>query len=114
MVILLKAMDAGLPGLRKRAQVVGHMRMDKSSVTATMITAAVDLSTTFEAAGTISATLGAKKGETFVVSLPVPKFTYLQLKMTNSIKDENFVLAGIDLYAAALTIHGVKDREELS
>lgn len=114
MVILLKAMDAGLPGLRKRAQVVGHMRMDKSDVTATMITAAVDLSTEFSAAGTISATLGAKKGETFVVSLPVPKFTYLQLKFTNAVKDENFVLAGIDLYVASLTIHGVKDREEMS
>jgi hypothetical protein len=114
MVIVLKAMDAGLPGIRKVCRsVVAHMRMDKSSVSGTQVLAAVDNSTSFTSAGTISATLGSTRVETFRIALPSNRFTYLQLKFTNSVKDENFVLAGLDLLVAALTGKGLRERSEI-
>ncbi len=115
MIILLKALDAGLPGARKSGRsVVTHMRMDKSSVTGTVMSAAVENSETFETIGTITSTLGTKKIVTFLSSLPTPRFVYLSLKYTNSVKDENFVLAGVDLLAAALSSGGMTDRTDLS
>jgi hypothetical protein len=113
MVILMKSMDAGLPGIRKRASITAHVRMDKTDVTATTVEAAVDNSTTFESAGTIDVALATKKVETFQISLPTPRWTYMQLKFRNSVKDENFVLAGLDLYVTALSNKGVKQRNEL-
>jgi hypothetical protein len=115
MVILLKSQDAGLPGVRKVVRgVVSHMRMDKTSVTGTTIYAAVDNSETFESAGAVTATLGTTKVQTFRSSLPTARFTYLQLKYVNSTKDENFVLAGVDMLVAALTNKGVTERSEMS
>lgn len=115
MSVMLKAMDAGLPGSRKVARsIVTHMRMDKSNVTNTQIEAAVNLSNEFESCGIAQAsTLGQVKVETFRASLPTPKFVQLQLKYTNGVKDENFELAGVDLYLAALTVLGVQERSEM-
>ena len=115
MSVTLKAMDFGLPGARKACRnAVVHMRMDKTNVTGTTVSAAVDLGTTFASCGTVSATtLGTKKVETFRVSLPTPRFTFLQMKLENAVKDENFVLAGVDFLVAALGKAGVKERSEL-
>ncbi len=114
MVIQLKSTDAGLPGLRKACRaVITHMRMDKSDVTGTVLSAATENSTTFQEVGTIEATLGTKKILTFRDSLPVSRFVFLSLKYTNSVKDENFVLAGVDYLVAALAMQGITERSEL-
>jgi hypothetical protein len=115
MVILLKSMDGGMPGVRKVCRnVILHMRMDKTSVTGATVYAAIDNDEVFDSAGMITATLGTKKVETFRVSLPVTRFNFLQLKITDATKDKNFVLAGVDLLLAALTQMGTKERSELS
>jgi len=114
MVITLKSHDLGLPGSRKACRaVIFHMRMDKSAVTGTTIYAATENSNTFTSAGTVAAALGTTKVETFRVALPTPRFVFLQLKLTNSVKDEEFVLSGVDYLAAVIGSKGVKERSEL-
>lgn len=115
MVIKPKAMDAGVPGLRKVIlSIVSHFRMDKSSMTATELAAAIDLETVFSSAGTIEVTLSTKKVQSVRSSLPVRRFEFLQLLYTNSVKDEEVILAGIDFHLAAIPEKGIPEKAEVS
>lgn len=115
MVILIRASDCGMPGVRKNARaVVTHIRVEKTAVTGTVMAAAVENSYTFQTIGTIVKSFGDKKVSTFRSNLPTPRFTYLTLSYTNAVKDENFVLAGVDLVVSQLSTHGLVERSKLS
>ncbi len=114
MTIVLRANDCGLPGLRKVCRaVVTHLRME-TSITSALMYSAVDNNSAFQTIGTIVNTSAAKKVSTFRSSLPTPRFVYLTIKYTHSVKDEAFVLAGVDLLVAQLSQQGLVERSELS
>jgi hypothetical protein len=114
MTILVKSIDGGVPGVRKHCRtVVTHMRME-TSVTGTKIYAATENSSTFALIGTVTKTLDDKKIVSFRSSLPTHRFVYLSLKYVNNVKDEAFILAGVDFLMAVLGTQGLVERSELS
>lgn len=111
MEILLRANHFGAPGTRKVVRnVVSHFHLRHSSMEGTEIEMSQNLDGSFESAGTMNLVKGAtNKVEPVRSSLPNRKMTYIQLRYTNSTKDESVILAGVDYHAALLNYKGVKE-----
>jgi hypothetical protein len=114
MVIVLRANDFGAPGARKIVQsIVSHFQLRNSSMAGTTLLISPDLDGEFTSAGSFSLTKGANnKVETVKSSLPRRRLTYIQIKYTNSTKDEDVILTGVDYHAALLNVKGIPERGE--
>jgi hypothetical protein len=111
MVIVLRANDFGQPGSRKIVKnIVAHFQLRRSPITATEILSSSDLDGVFTSAGTFIMEKDATiKIDTESVTLPRRRLVYVQLKFTNSTKDEDVVLAGLDYNVTLLSEHGIKE-----
>jgi hypothetical protein len=116
MTIIMKAEDFGTAGARKVINsVINHFHVRNSSMTGTELSSSVDLDGDFESAGTFTFTkAGNDKVKTARAALPKRKMVYIQLKFTNSTKDEDVVLSGIDYRVALVSDKGVVERSETS
>ena len=116
MVIILKAEDFGEAGARKVINsVISHFHVRRSSMSGTQMLSSVDLDGDFEDAGTFTFTKsGNDKVKTARSALPKRKVVYIQLKYTNSTKDEDVVLTGVDYRIALLSDKGIVERSETS
>jgi hypothetical protein len=114
MVIVLRASDFGQPGARKIVKnIVAHFQLRRSSMTATEILSSPDLDGVFTSAGTFNMVKGDTiKVDTESVTLPRRRLVYIQLKFTNSTKDEDVVLSGIDYTVALMSEKGIKEISE--
>ena len=112
MVILLRAESFGDPGSRKIiANIVSHFQLRNSSMAGTELLISPDLDGVFTSAGQFDLTKTAtNKVETVKSALPRRKIGYIQLKYTNSTKDEDVVLTGVDYRATLLNAKGMKER----
>ena len=112
MVAILRAEDFGQPGSRKIVgAVTSHFQLRRSSMKGTTMSSSADLDGDFSSAGTFTFTKGTtNKLGNAVSNLPRRRLSYLQLKYTNSTKDEDVVLTGIDYSVALLNEKGVPDR----
>lgn len=116
MVILMKAEDFEVAGARKVIQsIVSHFHVRRSSMTGTELFTSEDLDGDFDSAGVFTFTKsGNDKLKTARSSLAKRKMVYIQLKYTNSTKDEDVILAGVDFKVALLSDRGVVERSETS
>lgn len=116
MVILLKAEDFGDGGARKVINsIVSHFHVRNSSMSGTEMLSSTDLDGEFDSAGTFTFTKDSTdKVKTARSAISKRKMVYIQLKYTNSTKDEDVVLAGVDYRVALLTDKGVVERSETS
>jgi hypothetical protein len=116
MVILLRGEDYGVPGARKTtARVVSHFQLRKTSMTGTAITTSVDLNGTFTATDSLTVTKDAtKKIQTVSTSPKDRRSIYMQVKYTNSTKDEDVILAGVDYDVALLKTAGVPQAAKIT
>ena len=81
----------------------------------TELLSSVDLDGDFESAGTMTFTKsGNDKVKTARAAIPKRKMVYIQLKFTNSTKDEDVILSGIDYRVALVSDKGVVERSETS
>lgn len=114
MTIILRAEDFGNAGIRKSIPyVTTHFDMRYTSSIDTDVTVAYDLQTSFEAAGTLDFVKTANTKIKFArASLPRRKSNYLQVKYTNSTKDEAVILAGVDYTVAGLSYLGTTEVAE--
>ena len=114
MVIVLRANDFGQPGSRKIVKnIVSHFQLRRSSMTSTEVLSSSDLDGVFQSAGTFNMTKDSTiKIDTESVTLPRRRLIYIQLKMTNSTKDEDVVLAGLDYNVALLSEKGITEISE--
>lgn len=114
MLILLKAMDFGVAGVRKIVRnVIAHFQLRRSSMFGTEIEVGADLKGTFSSAGIFTFTKNALvKAVDALVSLPQRKMEFLQIKITNDTKDEDVILTGIDADVVVIGDRGIKDRSE--
>lgn len=110
-VVTLKAEDFGLSGERKSlGGIVSHFHLRRTSMTGTAIAVSTDLDGNFRSAGTLEFTKGAtNKVEKANSSLPQRKAEFFQVKYTNSVKDEDFILAGLDYRVAGLNEKNIRD-----
>ena len=114
MIAILRAEDFGMPGARKIiGAVTSHFQLRRSDMDGTTMLSSADLDGSFTSAGTFTFTKGdtIKLGNA-VSNLPRRRLSYLQLKYTNSTKDEDVILAGIDFSVALLNEKGVPQRSE--
>jgi hypothetical protein len=115
MQILTKPFTMGTSGIRHKLRaLISHFKMN-GSMLGTEIFTAVNMSNNFVSAGAFTVTDSSSSSpflDRQVVSLrssiAIQKFVYLQLKYTNSTKDEDVVLAGIDFTAAPLSSRGIQ------
>jgi hypothetical protein len=113
--VKLKPMDGGMSAQRKIVGgIVTHFKMEKSSMNGTELLTSADFNNTFQSAGTFTITLGNKAVQTVKSAVPIRRLTFLQLNYTNSAKDENVILAGVDLLMAMLSEHGIQEKAEVS
>lgn len=112
MIAILRAEDFGVPGSRKIVgSITSHFQLRRSSMTGTELSISADLDGSFSSAGTFTLTKDSTiKVGNALSSLPRRRLSYLQMKYTNSTKDEDVVLAGIDFNVALLSEKGVPDR----
>jgi hypothetical protein len=110
-VILLRANDFGAAGIRKSvAYVTSHFEMRYSDNVDTAIQIAYDLQTAFEDAGEFDFIKSANTKVKFAqASVPRRKSNYIQVKYTNSTKDESVILAGVDYTVSGLSYLGVNE-----
>jgi hypothetical protein len=109
--VILRAMDFDQSGVRKViSTVTSHLQLRSSSQTGTQLFSSVDLNGDFEPCDVLTA---EKTNNVKVVSLrsslPRRKQIYLQLQYVNAVKDEEFILSGVDMYAALLNNKGVRE-----
>ena len=116
MVVILRAEDFDNPGSRKTVNsIVSHFHTRYSSMLGTELLSSVDLDGDFTSAGTFTFTkAGNDKIKTARSSIAVRKMVYLQLKYTNSTKDEGVRLTGVDYRVALMTDKGVVESSETS
>ena len=82
-------------------------------MTATEILSSPDLNGLFTSAGVFNMVKTATiKIDTESVTLPRRRLIYVQLKITNSTKDEDVVLAGLDYNVALMSEKGIKEISE--
>lgn len=113
MTITYRSMDFGAPGLRKIiAGVNSHFQLRRTDMDGTALLSSEDTDGEFTSAGTFTFTKGNKKAVSALSSLPRRRAQYLQLKYTNSTKDEDVVLAGIDFHVAGLPRFGLPQQNE--
>lgn len=112
MIITMRAEDFENAGARKVLNsIISHFHVKNSSMLGTEMSISNDLDGDFSSAGTFTFTkAGNDKVKTARSSLPSRKMVYIQLKYTNSTKDEDVILTGIDYRVALLTDKGVSDR----
>lgn len=110
-VILLRANDFGAAGIRKSVSyITSHFEMRYSDNIDTTIQIAYDLQTAFESAGEFDFIKGANTKVKFAqASVPRRKSNYIQVKYTNSTKDESVILAGVDYTVSGLSYLGVNE-----
>jgi len=110
-VILLRADDFGVSGARKIiSNIVSHFQMRRSSMTGTSVLTSPDLDGTFASADSFNITRdGVAKVETVSLTPPRRRLIYLQTKYTNSTKDEDLTLAGVDYNVALLREAGIPE-----
>lgn len=116
MTIILKAEDFGVAGARKVINsIISHFHVRRSSMIGTEMLSSVDLDGDFESAGMFTLTKsGNDKIKTARSAIPKRKMVYIQLKFTNSTKDEDVILAGLDYNVALLSDKGIIERSETS
>jgi hypothetical protein len=115
MQIVTKPFTFGAFGLRhKLRMLLSYFKMDADMV-GTSLSTAVDLSTNFEAVETFNiedldstSPFAGREVVALRSSIATPKFLFLQLKYTNSTKDEPVILAGIAFKAAPLSHQGLQ------
>jgi hypothetical protein len=114
MVILLRANAFGAPGSRKIvSNIINHFQLRTTSMVGTELQISTDLDGSFESAGTFNLTKGAtNKLESVKSSLPRRRLNYIQLRYTNSTKDEDVILAGVEYTAALLNAKGINESGE--
>ena len=115
--VTLRALDFGLSAARKVVRsIVVHLRVPQD-VTATQVAAAVDLRSEFEALDPFKVDIedftdglsdqGKLKIATVKFSTLRNKFTYLQVKLSNSARDEGMEITHIDFVVAGLSPAGL-------
>ena len=116
MTIIMKAEDFATAGARKVINsVTSHFHVRNSSMLGTELLSSTDLDGDFDSAGMFTFTKsGNDKVKTARAALPKRKMVYIQLKFTNSTKDEDVVLSGIDFRVALVSDKGVIERSETS
>lgn len=114
MTILGRAMDFGAQGIRKIiGSVISHFQLRRSGMDGTSIAASEDLDGTFTDTGNFNFTKDSNvKVVSASSSLARRRMQYLQLKYTNSTKDEDVVLSGIDYEVAGLSDLGIPEQAE--
>lgn len=114
MVVVLGARDFGQPGSRKIVRkVTSHFQLRKTSNTGTIIASSTDLSGVFaNTTGFILNKDSTIKIDTVSSSIPAQRLIYLQLKYTNSTKDEDVVLTGVDYKVTRLSDAGISDASD--
>jgi len=105
MEILLRATAFGQDASRKVVNhLVSHFQMRHTSMSGTTISTSGDLDGVFTASDTFSLTKGTtNKIESIRSSLDRRKVQYMQVKYTNSTKDESVILSGIDYNVGLLS-----------
>ena len=116
MIILMKAEDFDNAGARKVINsIVSHFHVRTTSMLGTQMLASINLDGDFSDAGTFTFTkAGNDKVKTARSALPTRKMVYIQLKYTNSTKDESVILTGIDFRVALVNDKGVLESSESS
>lgn len=116
MEITLKAMDFGAAGIRKIiSHVTSHFHMRRSDMDGTALSIAPDLTGAFVSAGAFTVTRNANlKVINATSSVPNRKLEFIQLKYTNSTKDEDVILTGVDFRVAGLDRHGIPQSDDIS
>jgi len=111
MTMLLRANDFGAAGIRKNvAYITTHFEMRYSDNIDTAIRVAYDLQTAFESAGEFDFIKGPNTKVKFAqASVPRRKSNYIQVKYSNSTKDESVILAGVDYTVSGLSYLGVNE-----
>jgi hypothetical protein len=116
MTAILRAEDFGAPGIRKIINSINtHFQLRRTSMTGTTISVSADLDGTFTSLGSFTLTRdGVAKLESVLSSLPRRKMQYLQIKLVNSTKDEDVVIAGVDYRVAGLSEKGLPEQLEVT
>lgn len=115
MVMELRPEDFGVSGIRKTvSNITSSFQLRRSDMKGTKLEIIPDNSGTTYDAGTFTLTKRDVEDEVVTVksALPVRKMVYTTLRYTNSIKDEDVVLAGVDFRVAGLGAEGVKQKED--
>lgn len=114
MEIITKAFDYGLSGIRKFIQsIVTHFQLRKTSNENTTISTAKDLSNTFDNLGIVAMTQDEGRSvSSRRTSVDTTKAEHLQVKYTNSTKDEDVVLTGVDFEVSGLNNKGIREQGE--
>jgi hypothetical protein len=102
--IILKPEDFDLPGARKVISGIAT-QFEYSTCTLLSIKTAVNLSSTFDSAGSVT----SSTAEDLVISASPAKRkgTYIQVKYEHATKDEGFTIAGVSYTVARLDSRGV-------
>jgi hypothetical protein len=114
MVILMGATDFDRPGERKMVdKITAHWQIRRSGISGTELLSGPDLDGTFTSSGTLTVTdNGSLKAATTAFSLQRRRLEYLQVKITNSTKDEDVILSGLDFKVALLNAFGIQQKSE--
>lgn len=116
MVVLMRAEDFDNAGARKViGNVTTQFHMRKSSISGVELLSDADLEGDFASSGTFTLTRDANdKVKTVRSTLPTKKMVYVQLKYTDSTKDEDVIISGVSYRVALLTSKGVLEQAEFS
>jgi hypothetical protein len=113
-VIILRAEDFDLPGIRK---VVAHIttlvELDLTDLTDLAISVAQDLSTDYQSAGSVSAERSSYRHVTFAASPPSRRGSYVQVRYTHETIDEELILTGVAYEVGQLSGGLVKEVADL-
>lgn len=102
--ITLRPEDFGLSGVRKVIRAVTP-NLEYNTITSLTLSAAVNLGSTFESAGSVTST--SDEEVSLRASLPTRKLTHLQMKLNHATIDESFTLAGMSYTVGRLDVRGV-------
>lgn len=112
--LVLRATDHGSGGVRKLVNsVTSHLQLRHSSQTGTQLSHSADLDGVFQSCGSlIAAKTATNKVATLRSALPRRKAVYSQLRYVNAVKDEEFILSGVDWYLTSLNDRAIHEAED--
>lgn len=109
-VVLLRAEDFDLPGVRKAVRyATTTVETSNTALTDLVVKTAPNLNQTYTEGGRVSFTLAQGRHHTFRVPPPSRRATHVQLRYSHSTKDEALVLTGVMYEVAQLSSKLVPD-----